>query len=762
MSDKGKLAPGPRGGVPPSKKDEEIDLRIVHWCNWGPGQSGLYETTRELIAAEMKIEGVLPGMCVLPPPDASPGVKNRYIMGDNLVDHRHPEMRAQDWGWGQKFGNIHLIHFSFDKRLSSLKPKAFFVHGCFHNEQLIRMIDGSMKPIPKVQVGDLVPSRNRVTGKIEPKRVTWIGKNGISRNWKRIRFEHGPDSFVTGNHPYYMSDGHKVRAENLQPGDALMATKFILTSIQEEIILGSLLGDGYMQSSSWEFTHKKENSDYNDILLGFFNGFGIRRKSQISGFGTEMDRVLVSLSRKQTGRESGTLRLEHDQNPFRSIRDICYSNGKKKVTDEWINRLSWLSLAVLYLDDGSLGRMKYERQDGISEYITSIDLALCSFSAEEIDLLSRCLMERFGLLNKHTSYNGDHRLHIYGKENIAKFFDGISNQLPIPPSMTYKFPSSLPEPLRKSDELTFGEYENHVKSIADAPFYPSRKGQASRGLTRWAITVEDNHNYFAGFNLVANTVEACIDSSLREKDDANAFLSAAEWIDRFEATFVTSHQALQYWSVFDNTGGKKMHLLNKGIDLDWWQRGNVKRDLEGKPSVLYGELWRSIKHPGHLFYAMNEIFNRNPEARLNVWACDAKREFWEHFIRQGNFGKYMGQNTLPGIIDYPEHMYNRGDVLVSPVKEGDLSRTAQEAMAHGCPVVSWDTDPWQDNHAWKLAKPFDIHDLAAKIEETYQEVLDDREGVAKKCRTIAEKYFNIDQEAKDVVAVLRQVIAESS
>ncbi|MCK4265764.1 MAG: glycosyltransferase, partial [Thermoplasmata archaeon] len=115
---------------------------------------------------------------------------------------------------------------------------------------------------------------------------------------------------------------------------------------------------------------------------------------------------------------------------------------------------------------------------------------------------------------------------------------------------------------------------------------------------------------------------------------------------------------------------------------------------------------------------------------------------------------------LPGIIDYPEHFYSRGDILVSPVIYGDLSRVAQEAMACGCPVVSWDTDPHGENYPYKAAKGFDIMDMADKIEETYNEILDDPEGVRRKCRQIAEEYFDINEEAKSIVDILRQVVAQ--
>lgn len=379
-----KIGKGQKGGVPPWKEGEHIDLRVMHWTLWGPRRSGLYETVRELVNAEMKIEGVLPSIVALPPPNASKAEQARYVQG-GMVDAMHPETRTQDWGYAMKYGTIHMIHYSFDTRLAKLKPKVCMMHG---------------------------------------------------------------------------------------------------------------------------------------------------------------------------------------------------------------------------------------------------------------------------------------------------------------------------------------------------------------------------------------TLEAVVESAMRENDDAKALLSAADWIYKFAATFVTSKRAKMFWDAFDPEGGKKVHLVNKGIDLDWWQRTETKQDLDGDPSVLYGEVWRGIKHPVHLLYAMNILHERRPEAKLNTWGLNAKRDFWEHLIGAADWWKFIGRENLGGITDYPEHWYSRGDVLCSPVQAGDVSRVAQESMACGCPVVSWDTDPYGDNHAYKVAKAFDVEDLADKIEQTADEVLDDREGVARKCRETAEKYFNIDDEAKSIVKVLRQVVSE--
>lgn len=254
------------------------------------------------------------------------------------------------------------------------------------------------------------------------------------------------------------------------------------------------------------------------------------------------------------------------------------------------------------------------------------------------------------------------------------------------------------------------------------------------------------------------TPEACLHNELQRGDTRQSFSSTARWVDRFEASFVTSERAERNWGAFDHTN-ERVHRVDKGIDLTWWTRASAPMDLEGEPSVLYGEIWRNIKHPLHLFHAMAEIFKENKAVRLNSWGCNIKKPFWLDLVKMAYWDEFLGKYGIRGIEDYPSKWYSRGDVYFGAALFGDLSRSMEEAMACGCPMITWDTDPYGDCHAYRYAKAFDIDDLVAKITEVYGEVADNREGVAKKCRNIAEKYFDVNNEARQVVKVLRQVVA---
>ena len=314
-----------------------------------------------------------------------------------------------------------------------------------------------------------------------------------------------------------------------------------------------------------------------------------------------------------------------------------------------------------------------------------------------------------------------------------------------------------------------GSSPQRVKQCAEGgrvdPLHPEFRSQG----WGWAMKFADIHMVHATrmSNIgelkpraffIHGSMESCLQSELLPNDRAASFSSAGGYIVNSDVTFVTNERSRRFWSQFDYSG-ERVHRVNKGIDLDWWQRTSTRQDLDGEPSVLYGEIWREIKHPLHLFYAVNELYKENPAIRMNVWGCNMKHTFWINTLKALRFEEFVGKRGLKGIIDYPEHYYSRGDVLVSPCFYGGTSRVHQEAMACGCPVICWDTDQFEESHPYRYARAFDLDDLAQKIMDVYGEVLDNREEVARRCRNIAKRYFDIDFEAQQVVKILRDVVS---
>ena len=113
--------------VPEFKRGEKLDLKICHWSLFAPNQSGLYETVKELVKYENRIEGVLGGICN---PDKPEGGEQDP---DGLVTQSHE--------WAMQDANLHVIHYRELPFTDELEPRMFAVHGtiesCVHSEMSV-------------------------------------------------------------------------------------------------------------------------------------------------------------------------------------------------------------------------------------------------------------------------------------------------------------------------------------------------------------------------------------------------------------------------------------------------------------------------------------------------------------------------------------------------------------------------------------------------------------------------------------------------
>lgn len=95
-------------------------------------------------------------------------------------------------------------------------PEISIRWGCFHKNTLIRMADGSEKPICEVVIGDMVQ-----TGDGEPQQVKQV-YSGNEKELICLQTEDGMELLVTAGHPVCTAEG-VIRAENIHPQSELVA-----------------------------------------------------------------------------------------------------------------------------------------------------------------------------------------------------------------------------------------------------------------------------------------------------------------------------------------------------------------------------------------------------------------------------------------------------------------------------------------------------------------------------------------------------------
>jgi len=135
------------------------------------------------------------------------------------------------------------------------------IDGCVPFTALISMADGSRKRIGQVVVGDEVLGVSR-TGTITAAQVIRKFENGRADTWLKITGKRrgagrGCHFFAlrcTPEHRIYVADRKDyVKASELKLGDhvVMARSEMGLTPIQEQVLLGKMLGDGSLASTEW-------------------------------------------------------------------------------------------------------------------------------------------------------------------------------------------------------------------------------------------------------------------------------------------------------------------------------------------------------------------------------------------------------------------------------------------------------------------------------------------------------------------------------
>ena len=361
-------------------------------------------------------------------------------------------------------------------------------YGCFSYCTPITLADES-----KLAIGTIVNSKEPVevlsynfeTGGIEPKKAIGI-RNSSSENWlyitykRRFRGGRSTGMLVTPTHQIYTKrDGRIIEAtaSNLKVGDILFLRGNGISYEKEQLIKGSILGDGSIFDNSFCCQHSDSQKGYYDFKQKILKSEIARIKSVVSGFG--------SLCTKFTTK---TLFL------CRQINEQIYDVDGKNVNTEYLNKLHPMALACWYMDDGTLRTFDGGRN-------ANCELCTDAFSEEVVDEIIlwfnthgyECYKTMCNKIYPRVRFtpNGTIALH----STIASF---------VVPSMKYK----LIEPLR-----TVPSVWDHYINISSSDLCETVITSVEKvyeeldGYKKvcYDLSVEGNHNYFANNVLVHNS-----------------------------------------------------------------------------------------------------------------------------------------------------------------------------------------------------------------------------------------------------------------
>lgn len=195
---------------------------------------------------------------------------------------------------------------------------------------------------------------------------------------------------------------------------AMRAVPF--TQRQKDIALGSLLGDAYLRPSgnsySLSFTHGEKQKSYLEWKLSEFENFVATKDFYVQRVNFRGNAPTYSFST-----------ITHPY--LLELHTMCYPDKVKRISADWLDLLSPLSLAVWYMDDGSINR----------RYKTIVLCTNC-FTLDEQAAIIDYFMSRWEIEVKlEPRRNGQYLLRINASQRY-RFLDLIAPH--IPDCMSYK------------------------------------------------------------------------------------------------------------------------------------------------------------------------------------------------------------------------------------------------------------------------------------------------------------------------------------
>lgn len=363
-----------------------------------------------------------------------------------------------------------------------------------------------------------VKSYNIDTGEIEYKSINSYQKYANNEELVEIEYPNCGNTFkknriiCTLDHKFFTNNQY-VEAKDLHINDAIMMP---LTCYDDEVIpmiYGMLLGDSSI------INDKRTNS--NNIRISTTQGEAqleyLKLKQSI--FGEDNFRIYKGKSGYcDNAVYSG--RLVMDINIANHVLQDCYVDGKKAITERMMDKITPMSLAFWYMDDGTIRHRSVDDKQS-----PSIEISTCGFTKEENEILIDMLWNKFGVkanLRRERTYWS-----IYiTVEGTKVFLDLIKDY--IPACMKYKTLIEYENATCVLDNMNFARKEMLIPvRISAIKKYDGRKNYCSL----YDIEVADNHNFFAN-NILTHNCE----NTMWVFEDKNPYV-VTEKIDGTSTTF---------------------------------------------------------------------------------------------------------------------------------------------------------------------------------------------------------------------------------
>ncbi|HEX3333787.1 MAG TPA: recombinase RecA [Acidimicrobiales bacterium] len=379
--------------------------------------------------------------------------------------------------------------------INQLREKIGVLFGCFDYTSQVVLADGSTEMIGKI-VNQRLPvevlSYDPKSGKIVPKKVVNWFDNGKTDQFLNITVakpaKKGGRAVLacTPNHLIRTPSGWREAGE-LKVGDPVLeALPHYLSDFQWEALRGTLMGDGALSTTSsglsarFRYGHGKKQLAYADWKASLFANVDCCRRV----------------------REDGAVFFDFTPLPeLASLRTEVYVGKKKVFGDDYLKRLSPLSLALWYMDDASFTIRSKGLQKRTVGLTGRAEICVTAMEPATRERLVGCLADTWGIQAKLTNRGtANQAVLVFNNAETAKLHALIAPF--VHPSMAYKLLPAYRGRFAVEPVLTSMRYELVASPVTDIHVKPP-----TRSMHRFDIEVEDSHNYLVDGVVVHNSPE---------------------------------------------------------------------------------------------------------------------------------------------------------------------------------------------------------------------------------------------------------------
>jgi recombination protein RecA len=360
--------------------------------------------------------------------------------------------------------------------LNHVTLKIGVMFGCFHEETPVTFADGTQFSIREVVENKLEgPVLSWDGTKVVTRKIVGWHDNGIlsdEEKWLTFSVQSpggnkGEMGFtVTQNHVLVTGDGKEVHAKDVNVGDHLLSWyESTLTSEENDLIEGSLLGDGEITPKGQFLLSNTEQSSYLDWKISHFTSVGFTEHISCNC------RNFIS---------NATFELQLLRSKFyNSVLPESEDKNYKKLPENYLKTVSLKSLAIWWCD---VGYYDQNHERGL------INIKRLS----ETDGLR--IAEELATRWPGVRYDISQRAIIFQQDSFEKFAHDIAPH--VPEMMCSKLPEKYrcfakASPLRK-----VGSLERKLIPVTVTEIRHSKKKHKSK--RKFDLTIEGNSFYFVG------------------------------------------------------------------------------------------------------------------------------------------------------------------------------------------------------------------------------------------------------------------------